>query len=179
MKQQVVVSGRTLLKIAIIKSSLGIKGDMKIVPFFLTVKELKELLSTCSNEVYLFSVGTFPKKISLKEVKQNNLGLTISLVGVNDRTSSDKLKDLEVLVDNDAYKVFLVRTKNIFRLVGYNVIDKDMGQLGQVHDVLRGKQELLSLDDKEEKLIPFVNDLIESVDDDNKVIRTILPEGIF
>jgi len=179
MEQLVVVSGRTLLKIAKIKGSMGIKGDMKIVPFFFTVQELNELLSVCGNELYLFSETNFPKKISIKNAKQNNLGLTVSLVGVDDRTYADKFKDFDVCVDYDMYKSFLERTKNIFRLVGYTVIDKKLGQLGQVHSVLRDRQVLIALDDKEEKLIPFVNDLIESVDDDNKVIRTILPEGIF
>ena len=179
MEQLIVVSGRTLLKIAKIKGSIGLKGDMKIVPLFLTVPELKELFSICINELYFFSEATFPKKINLKEVKQKDFGLTVSFVGVDDRTGADKFNDFDVCVDYNAYKDFLRCTKNIFRLVGYTVIDKTLGQLGQVHSVLRSRQELLSLDDKEEKLIPFVNDLIESVDDDNKVIRTILPEGIF
>lgn len=179
MEQQIVVSGRTLLKIAKIKSSMGLKGDMKIIPLFFTINELGELFSTCREEFYLFSEGSFPKKISIKESKQKNLGLTVSFVNVNSRTEADKLKDLYVCVDNNIYKDFLKRTKNIFRLVGYTVIDKELGELGQVNSILRGKQDLLSLDDKEEKLIPFVNDLIESVDDDNNVIRTILPEGIF
>ena len=179
MEQLIVVSGRTLLKIAKIKGSMGIKGDMKIVPLFFTVKELNELFSTCSSELYLFSKDTFPKKISVKEVKQKAFGLTVSLVDISNRTDADKLNDFYVCVDHNMYKDFLKRTNNIFRLVGYAVIDKKLGQLGKVHSILRGKQELLSLDDKEEKLIPFVNDLIECVDDDNNVIRTILPEGIF
>jgi len=179
MEQHVVVSGRTLLKIAKIKGSMGIKGDMKIVPFFLTVKELSGLFSACSKVLYFFSKSTFPKKITIKEMKETNLGLTISVVNINDRTEADKFKDFDVCVENDVYKEFLKDTKNVFRLVGYTVIDKEQGLLGQVHSVLRGKQELLALDDEEEKLIPFVNDLIESIDDDNKVIRMILPEGIF
>jgi len=179
MEQLVVVSGRTLLKIAKIKGSMGLKGNVKIVPLFFTVKELSELLATCNNELYLFSEKTFPKKINIKEAKQKDLGLTVSLVDVHSRTEADKFNEFFVCVDHELYKEFLKRTKNIFRLVGYTVIDKQLGHLGLVHSVLRGKQELLSLDDKEEKLIPFVNDLIESVDDDNKVIKTILPEGIF
>jgi 16S rRNA processing protein RimM len=179
MEQLIVVSGRTLLKIAKIKSSMGLKGDMKIIPFFFTISELGELFSVCSDGFFLFSEGSFPKKISIKESKQKNLGLTVSFVDVNSRTEADKLKDLYVCVDYGIYKDFLKRTKNIFRLVGYTVIDKGLGEIGQVNSILRGKQDLLALDDKEEKLIPFVNDLIESVDDDNNVIRTILPEGIF
>ncbi len=179
MEQLIVVSGRTLLKIAKIKSSMGLKGDMKIIPLFFTISELGELVSICGDGFFLFSEGSFPKKISIKESKQKNLGLTVSFVDVNSRTEADKLKDLYVCVDHGIYKDFLKRTKNIFRLVGYTVIDKGLGEIGQVNSILRGKQDLLSLDDKEEKLIPFVNDLIESVDDDNNVIRTILPEGIF
>lgn len=179
MEQLIVVSGRTLLKIAKIKGSIGLKGDIKIVPLFFTVKELSDLFSSCSNELYFFSESTFPKKINVKEAKQKDFGLTVSLVDLHSRTEADKFNDFYVCVDHGLYKDFLKHTKNIFRLVGYTVIDKKLGQLGLVHSVLRGKQELIALDDKEEKLIPFVNDLIESVDDDNKVIKTILPEGIF
>jgi 16S rRNA processing protein RimM len=179
MEQLVVVSGRTLLKIAKIKGSVGLKGDVKIVPLFFTVKEFGEFFSVASNELFLFSDNTFPKKINVKEVKQKDFGLTVSLVDVLSRTEADKFNDFYVCAEYTLYKEFLNSTHNIFRLVGYTVVDKNLGDLGLVHSVLRGKQELLSLDDKEEKLIPFVSELIETIDDDNKIIKTILPEGIF
>ena len=72
MEQLVVVSGRTLLKIAKIKGSVGLKGDIKIVPLFFTVKEFGELFSVACNDLFLFSDNTFPKKITVKEVKQKD-----------------------------------------------------------------------------------------------------------
>ena len=171
MEQLLVVSGRSLVKVAKIKSSIGIHGDVKIVPIFFTLPELKTLVSLCGNDAYAVASGNFPKKLNITDVEEKGTALVIK--GSNSNVQGD------LYVDEAIYRQYIKDSGNIFRLVGYKVIDSMLGEVGTVHSILRGKQDLVSLDAKEEKLFPFVNDLIESIDDDNKIIRTKLPEGIF
>jgi len=171
MEQLLVVSGRSLVKVAKIKGSIGIHGDVKIVPVFFTLSELKTLMSLCSNDAYAVVSGSFPKKLNITDVEEKGTALVIK--GSNSNALG------ELYVDEAIYRKYLRDAGSILRLVGYAVIDDTLGDLGPVYSVLKGKQDLISLDAKEERLFPFVNDLIESIDDDNKIIRTRLPEGIF
>lgn len=179
MEQLLVVSGRSLVKVAKIKGSSGIKGDIKIVPIFFTPNELKGLLPLCAEDTYAVLSGSFPKRIKIIDVKEKEGFLIASLSGVDTRTGSDVLKDADVYVDNTIYKDYLKKSDSIIKLVGYAVVDNVLGNIGVVKKVIRGKQNLISLDDDEEKLIPFVTELITSIDDENRIINTALPAGIF
>ena len=179
MEQLLVVSGRKLVKIGKITGSVGIKGDMKIVPVFFNAIEVKEILSQCSKDICVVSSTNFPKKINILDVQERGTNLVLKALDVNSRTVSDSFKGFDVYVDYELCVEYLKKTDNILRLVGYSVVDNELGYIGVVKKVIRSRQTLISLDENEEKIFPFVNDLIESIDDDNKTIKTKLPLGIF
>jgi ribosomal 30S subunit maturation factor RimM len=133
----------------------------------------------CTADTYAVLSGSFPKRIKISDVNEKGDLLVVSLSGVDTRTGSDALKDADVYVDNTIYRDYLKNTGSIIRLVGYTVVDNKLGNIGVVKSVIRGKQDLIALGDKEEKLIPFVSELVASVDDDNRIINTVLPAGIF
>ncbi|MCC5919959.1 MAG: ribosome maturation factor RimM [Cyclobacteriaceae bacterium] len=65
-------------------------------------------------------------------------------------------------------------------IVGYQVIDAEKGELGTIQNVIDASAQALLVMDYQEKevLIPMVDELIQSVDKDTKVIHLRLPEGL-
>ncbi len=178
MEQLLVVSGRSLVKIAKIKGPSGIKGDIKIVPIFFTPNELRELLLLCKDNVYAVLKGSFPKRMIVSDMNEKDEVLVVKLTGIDTRSSADPLKDADVYVDNKTYMDYLRTTSHVIRLIGYTVVDKILGEIGMVKRVLKGKQVIVALDEEEKKLIPLVDEFVVSVDDDKRIITMSLPEGL-
>ncbi len=65
-------------------------------------------------------------------------------------------------------------------LEGYELQDKHFGSLGKVLSVVdNGAQDLLVLNFKDrEVMLPLVDAFIESIDDDNKIVKYNAPEGL-
>ncbi|MCX6113581.1 MAG: hypothetical protein NTY22_09975, partial [Proteobacteria bacterium] len=65
MEQRIVVSGRELIKIGKLTSTVGIKGSVKITPLFFSPDELMDLITNYAKDIYLYSEDSFPKKLIL------------------------------------------------------------------------------------------------------------------
>jgi ribosomal 30S subunit maturation factor RimM len=58
MEQRIVVSGKELVGIAKVTSSVGIKGGVKITPLFFNVEETMELIQK-STDAYIYTLSRF------------------------------------------------------------------------------------------------------------------------
>jgi len=182
MEQRIVVSGKELIKIAKTTSPIGMKGGVKTAPLFFNATELDEVLSLCSEELYLIRGNEFPKKVSLSSSKPSSNFLELSFKGLQTRTDAEKLSRLDVYVLFNVYSKYLRDTNSVFGYIGFSVKDKVLGVIGKVAGISRHAQTLLVIDDGrggKEKLVPFVKEFVVFVDYDNKLITTTLPEGIF
>jgi ribosomal 30S subunit maturation factor RimM len=176
MEQQVVVSGKKLLSIAKLTSVVGLKGDFKVSPVSLDLKELKNFLIKCKT-FFLYSKNKFPKKVNLKILKDRKDFLILNFNEIEDITCAKDFKDYLVLADKDKLDKFLSKTKSSLSLIGFKVLDKKLGFLGKIIDIDRRAQELIVLEDK--KVFPMVDNFIDIIDYENKLLKVNLPEGIF
>ncbi|MFH1223971.1 MAG: hypothetical protein V1647_06490 [Pseudomonadota bacterium] len=176
MEQRIVVSGKELVRVARITSPVGVNGGVKSAPVFFNTKELGELFSVCAEGLFLIRGSQFPKKMSVASLKVSEKYVDMKFKEAGTRNDAIKLCETDVYVPYDVYLKYLKDTKSIFGYVGYSVVDKKLGALGEVTEVVRDKQTFLVVG---VKLIPFVKELVESVDYERKLIKTILPEGIF
>lgn len=67
-------------------------------------------------------------------------------------------------------------------LIGYSVIDSETGEkIGEVTDYDDATDNVLMIittDNGDTVYVPFADDIIEDVDDENKIIMTNIPEGL-
>ena len=65
-------------------------------------------------------------------------------------------------------------------IIGYRVVDEQLGELGSVKDVYAGSgQDLIAMDYKnQEVLIPINDELVPRVDKSAQIVHTNLPEGL-
>jgi 16S rRNA processing protein RimM len=92
--------------------------------------------------------------------------------------AAKKLVGKQVYVKEDVLKE--VSTNSPLLWIGFNMVDKTKGGLGQIADVVQaGPQWLATLViDGKEVLIPLVDDILIEVNMRNKYVRVDLPEGL-
>ena len=67
-----------------------------------------------------------------------------------------------------------------FDVIGFDVIDKQLGQLGKVKEFISGPAHDIMVMDYQDKevLIPVTDDIVIQADKDKSLIHTHLPEGL-
>lgn len=80
-------------------------------------------------------------------------------------------------------KYIVASSKNVdkFNLIGFSVIDKQLGEVGKINNIIEIKSNplLTILSSKgDEILMPFNEDFIEDVDYENGLIKIDMPDGL-
>lgn len=119
----------------------------------------------------------------VKKAREHKDGLVLSLKEVTDRTQAEFLKGKmfcipqELLISEDGETIYLSEIE------GFTVVDSNSNNKGTIESFSsNGDQDLLVLKvEGKKKLveIPFVEDFIDEIEFENKVVRMNLPEGIW
>jgi len=182
MEQLIVVAGRELIKIGKLTSTVGIRGGVKITPlFFMSTDEFLDILLNYAEDIYLYSDGAFPKKLTLTSHRLGKGTIKASFGEIPDLKEAKNSVGRSVVVDRKDYDAYLKSTDSMIKYIGYSVEDISLGRLGTIANISRRGQKLLIIDDGtcDGKLVPFVPQFIEAIDDEKKCVKTNLPEGIF
>ncbi|MCD6013532.1 MAG: rimM [Flavipsychrobacter sp.] len=102
----------------------------------------------------------------------------INIEEIDKIESAKKLVTKHVYVDENILKGYEKQSPLLW--IGFNLIDKNEGNLGTIEDVLQtGSQWLAKLTYKnKEVLIPLINETINGLDIKKKTIEVTLPEGL-
>ena len=156
----------------------GVRGEVKIFPLTDNVRrfaKLKHVFLVKEDESLICE-----KNIALHRMDRGNVLLTFE--GVPDRTEAEKLKGIYLAVDRkDAVKL-PKDSYFIADLLGMEVADDERGNLGKVTDVIEtGANFVLEIKRKGKKdlLVPFVKAVCYEVDEEERLIKCILPNGLY
>jgi 16S rRNA processing protein RimM len=152
-----------------ISGAFGVKGWVKIYSF---TDPRENILSY--SPLYLSRKGEWVE-VKVVEGRLQGKGVVMSLDGVTDRDQVLPLVGVELAIAKTQIKPAGKDEYYWSDLIGMSVVNSQNEQLGQVDSLLEnGAHDVLVVlnKDKTERLIPFVlNDIVELVDLDNKVIR--------
>ena len=100
------------------------------------------------------------------------------------RTREDVLKlgKRKLFIPASALQEFFEESKDTYlKLTGYNAIDLEYGQLGEIEEVVEMPAQHVAIvahESGQEIMIPLVDENIESVDDEQKEVKFKLPAGL-
>lgn len=103
------------------------------------------------------------------------------LEDITDEESAKRYKNLSVLVEIEQFSKYFEDTVSYDYLIDYRVSDKTQGPLGEVIDVLindNGHDNLVVNYRDQEVIIPFVEAIILSINEEAHTIDVDLPEGL-
>jgi 16S rRNA processing protein RimM len=107
--------------------------------------------------------------------------LVLKLAGIDDATGAAALRGKDILAPAEDVPRLPEDVYWVERLVGAQVMDVVMGDIGRVTDVVKtGGVDLLLVEDAGgiETLVPLVKDIVTTVDEAAGTIKVSLPEGL-
>lgn len=111
---------------------------------------------------------------------QNNGNLRCKIEGIDDQAAAKSLVGKSLYLPLEVLPKLTGNKFYFHEVIGFNVIDQEKGNLGQIDKVLEyPKSNLLSiLKEEKEILIPISDDTILTVDREKEEIQISAPEGL-
>ena len=152
----------------------GYKGDVNIYndnDIKLILSKISFFLIEENNEL----IPYFTENIRVKKKKI----LLVKFEDINSESEALKILNKKVYLPNTFYHKIQNLNQNQI-VVGFNVIDKSLGNIGIVEFVSDSKLQSLILVKNEEKefYIPFHKKFIKKIDINNKILRVKIPEEL-
>jgi 16S rRNA processing protein RimM len=153
----------------------GLKGDLKIRPYANRAGLLFEAQAVffhCAGEKFFTH-----KPIRVTPHKK---GVLLRLEGLSDINSVQHLMGCEILIDVNNLVKNEENDSTIFKLIGMNVADSSLGELGTIEDIFTtAAHDILVVEGPfGEVLIPAVNEFITEINYPEKRILVDLPDGL-
>lgn len=163
------------LKVGIIASPHGLKGEVKVFPTTDDAKRFKKL-----KEVVL-DTGTELKTLVITGLKFSGKFVVLKFAGIDRIDEAEKLRGMSLMVERkDAVKL---RRDEYFiaDLLDMAVIGDDGLKIGIITDVIQtGANDVyvVSGDEGREVLLPAIKDCILNIDVENRLMRVYLMDGL-
>jgi len=162
------------ISVAYIKGPRGFKGELAAVLYNRSSRSLKPGL------VVTLDKGEQSGEFEIEFIKQLKNRIGLKLKGIEETESAENWKGAEVMVEKDQLESLNESEYYHFEIEGAEVFGDDGKYIGKVKyvDDNVGNAVIYIDSEKGELLIPFVKEIVKSVDINNKkiVIRTM--EGL-
>lgn len=149
------------ISIGIITKPQALKGEFRIKPSLLNLKEFKKF-----KNVFIEN-----KEYNVENVSLRDTFVVMKIDGVNSCNDAELFRNKEIFADIE------IKYEEYFDLKGYQVFVGDK-QLGVVTDINNyGSKDILSIKGEHSIMLPVIDGLISQVFDDNK--KVIIDANIF
>ena len=160
-----------LRKLGQITSPVGIKGEVRVYPYFdiSLFSDVKKILIEGETEYR-----------NLERFRQDKNMLVLKLSGVDDRNASEGLRNKYLVLPEDEMFDLPDDTYFIDDLIGMSVLDENNNLIGRLVDVNQNsKQDLYVIDTGSKTfMLPAVEEFILDIDIENKKMSVKLIDGI-
>ncbi|MCE3010154.1 MAG: ribosome maturation factor RimM [Proteobacteria bacterium] len=158
--------------VAKIKDAHGLKGELYVVFF----TEESDWIDTVTE----FRIQNLKRNFTVKSFKAHKDGYILKFQGVDDRNQSEALKGQLLAVPEDTFESREGETIFLEEILGFEVIDQNLGSLGEIIGFGdNGAHDLLLVEIKDRPFeIPFVEEFVLEIDYDSQKIHMNLPEGL-
>lgn len=163
------------LKIGKIVNTMGIKGEVKVIPLTNDIDRFYDL-----EWVYILKKDK-REKINIENVRFHKNFVLIKFEGIDDMTAAEKLKEDYIQVDREHAIKLEENEFFICDLIGCKVLTTAGEELGEVNDVFpTGANDVYVVKSKNgrELLIPAIKQVIKSINVYDKKIIVELIEGM-
>ncbi len=163
-------------KVGKIVNTFGIKGELKVYPYVDDPSEFDDF-----EKVFIKrNEGGELKEYAVRSVRYHKGMALLGLLGINDMTGAEKLKECEIFITRDMAKPCGEDEYFIKDLYDMEVITDEGEALGILSDIIfTGANDVYVVKTKErEILIPAIKQCILKVDTENKKMTVKLLEGL-
>ena len=149
------------IRIGIITKPQALKGEFRLKPELLNLKEYKKLSSVFIDD----------KEYLVERVSVRDTFVIMKVEGV------ERCEDAELLRNKEVFADMEIKYEETFDLQGYDVFvgDKSIGKVLDINNY--GSKDILSISGMQSIMLPVIDGLISEVSDDEK--KVILNQDLF
>ena len=164
-----------LLKVGVISSTHGLKGEVKVFPTTDDVKRFRQL-----KEV-LLDAGDEKPVLQIEQVKFFKQFVILKFKGIDDIEDVQKYKGKDLLVTRENAVELKKDEYFIADLIGVSVISDDNSLRGILKDVIQtGANDVyvIDLEDGRQLLLPAIKECVLMVDLDENIMKIHVLDGL-
>lgn len=164
-----------LLKVGVISSTHGLKGEVKVFPTTDDVKRFRQL-----KEV-LLDAGDEKPVLQIEQVKFFKQFVILKFKGIDDIEDVQKYKGKDLLVTRENAVELKKDEYFIADLIGVSVISDDNSLRGILKDVIQtGANDVyvIGLEDGRQLLLPAIKECVLMVDLDENIMKIHVLDGL-
>jgi 16S rRNA processing protein RimM len=167
-------SNKKLIKTGKVIEAKGLRGEVRVLFFSGDGTWASKI-----KNVYLTELHT-PYKVEKISATSKSDRICIKLKEINDRTSAENLKGVEIFIDEKEMQSFVGEEIFLREILDFTVLDgkKTVGKVQGFDSNTAQDLMLLEKPDGKVALIPFVNEFIVKIDFKNLKVFMDLPEGL-
>ena len=114
----------------------------------------------------------------IRPIKKNQI--RVKFDGINSDEEAKRILKKKLFLPNET-KANLVSSNTYESFVGFNVVDQKHGDLGKITDYVKNKSNPIFVIEHisgQEIFVPVASDLLEKIDEKNKILYTNCPDGL-
>lgn len=152
----------------------GVRGEMAFTTSYSILDEVDMPFIVFEPEGILV-----PFYIENIRFKTDSTGL-LQLEGVNSEEKAREFVGQNIYLPNEYMEDIDEDDVHVEYFIGFSVVDENLGEIGTITEIDDKTENVLFVvkNDKDEFLIPAVEEYITEIDDKNKILRMNLPEGL-
>jgi 16S rRNA processing protein RimM len=175
MKKQIGATMNNYLRVGIISSTHGIKGEVKVFPTTDDINRFKQL-----KQVFL-DTGKELIELEVEGVKFFKQQAILKFKGIDDINDIEKYKGKDLLVTRENAIKLNEDEYFIYDIIGSRVVTDENEELGELTEVLTTRANdvyVVRTKEGKEILLPSIKECILDVDVDNKIIKVHVLPGL-
>lgn len=162
----------SILKIAKITTSKGLKGEVKLLALTNYPDDLLRVKS------FLLEDKT---RINVKKIKRQNKSIVAKFKDIDSIEDAKNILGKFLYLDEKAMGEFFQKDEYLIsELIGFGIFDEEMNDLGKVVSIIdMPRNQVLEISKNSKKwLLPFIKEFVLEVDQKNKQMKVKLIEGL-
>ncbi len=163
------------LEIGQIVNTFGIKGMVKVKPFTDNIERFSNL-----EKIYIKNKSG-QTEYKIQEVKYHKNMVLIKFEGIENPEQADLLRNSYLIVDRETEEPLEPGRYYIVDMIGLDVFTDDNEYLGKLEDIYNtGSNDIYVVKNElgKQVLLPAIEDVIKSIDMDNKKVIVHLIPGL-
>lgn len=149
-----------------VTGAFGVKGWIRLQPLTATPGNLAGYSAW-----WIGDEGRW-RRCEVEQVQQHGATLAVKLAGCDDREAAARLRSRQVAVSRSQFPAAAENEYYWADLIGLAVVNEQGENLGRVARVFEtGANDVLVVEGTQERLIPFIEDVVREVDLAGRVLR--------
>lgn len=165
------------LKVGKIVNTHALKGEVKVI----SSTDFPEERFATGSKLLIMRGNQIVKEVTVESAREHKGAYLVKFEEIKGIEEAEQLKNLQLRVDEQYLNELDEGEFYFYEIVGCEVFDENNNKLGEVTEILQtGANDVwvVKNDLGKDHLIPYIDDIVKSIDVENKRIEIELMEGL-